>query len=234
MLLLTRYKRVHRRRTRKKRHPTRDWKPAMLSPVCQYRPPQNTPRNAEITMCARKNVLSLNKNKKKPISTPHPFLLARFTNRRRTFHSRPASTCSCVKNAAALLGCESRQSELPHSLGFTAVVSVTVPASLVRFGLSRCSAGVCARSRRWSATLYPGVQGEPRSAKYSAGARPPGPSYNARPPASRTMRSNVWYICELGWWMVAITAVGLSASCATACRTAVTLAAETESRPGGE
>jgi hypothetical protein len=47
------------RRTRKKRHPTRDWKPAILLPVCQYSPPQNTPRNAEITICARKNVLSL-------------------------------------------------------------------------------------------------------------------------------------------------------------------------------
>ena len=158
-------------------------------------------------------------------------LSARFhTNRPSIFHSRPASTCSCVKNAAALLGCESRHSAHPRSWSF-APASVTAPPSLVRLGLSRCSDGVCARSRRWSATLYPGLQGLPRSAKYSAGARPPGPSYIARPPARRTMRSNVWYICELGWWMVAITAVGLSASCATACRTAVTLAAETESKP---
>lgn len=50
------------RRTRKKRTPTRDWNPAMLSPVWKYSPPTNTPSSTDITIWARKNVLSLNSN----------------------------------------------------------------------------------------------------------------------------------------------------------------------------
>lgn len=46
-------------RTRKKSDPTRDWNPAIVMPVCQYNPPQNTPSAADITICARKNVRSL-------------------------------------------------------------------------------------------------------------------------------------------------------------------------------
>ncbi len=59
-----------RRRTRKKRIPTRDWNPAMLSSVLKYSPPTNTPRNTDTMICARKNVLSLNPNRS--ISQPKP------------------------------------------------------------------------------------------------------------------------------------------------------------------
>ena len=52
----------------------------MVSPIFQYKPPQNTPSSADITMCARKNVLSLSrpnksantiKTESERVKTPH-------------------------------------------------------------------------------------------------------------------------------------------------------------------
>jgi hypothetical protein len=138
------------KRTRKKRDPTRDWKPAMLMPVFQYSPPQNTPRHTDITICAKKNVLSLERQKVQQISSLREMMCvgSPCTNLRSTFHSRPASTSNCVKNAAALVGLASFFSALPRSC--TAALA-TVPAAsllLLKLELSAPLGGACAMSSR--------------------------------------------------------------------------------------
>ena len=91
------------RRTRKNRDPTRDWNPAMVSFVFQYSPPTNTPSSADITICARKNVLSLkapqtdptsNTKKSKKISYAQP------TDETRTV-AAPSTLCPPAPPAAS-------------------------------------------------------------------------------------------------------------------------------------
>ena len=149
------------RRTRKKRDPTRDWNPAMVSFVFQYSPPTNRPSNADTTICARKNVLSLNSNQSARQTDNQAITGTRLserkktfnTNRRSTFHSLPESTSSCVKNAAALVGLDSFFKAPPRS--FTVESMTTALDSLSKLGLSCCccgngsaGGGMCARSSR--------------------------------------------------------------------------------------
>ncbi|SRR5258708_4451688 len=92
-------------------------------------------------------------------STLQPCEIMNFhTNRRNTFHSLPASTSNCVKNAAALFGLASFFKAPPPPRSFGGALMMTALNSLSKLGLS-CSCccccasaspcgGVCAKSRR--------------------------------------------------------------------------------------